>query len=55
MKPVIKFKTFKDLKSSEKAASDFALSLEKHKDFEKVIMNILSHKVHKTNQAPPKH
>ena len=50
-----KFTTFDDLKSIEnKITKNDALSLKKHGDFEKVIMNIRSVKVQQDKLIKPK-
>ncbi len=45
MKIVKKFTTFDDLKSSESERIEYVLTVEKHNEFEKVIMDIKCAKV----------
>jgi|HubBroStandDraft_6_1064221.scaffolds.fasta_scaffold1243018_2 hypothetical protein len=54
MKAVKKFTTFEDLKSYESKAVHYAASLKKHNDFEKVIKDITSNKVRRSNNRKSK-
>ncbi len=54
MKAVKKFTTFEDLKSYESKTVDYAVSLKKHNEFEKVIKDIKSNKVLKGNNSKSK-
>jgi hypothetical protein len=54
MKAVKKFATFEDLKSYESKTMNYEVSLKKHSNFEKVIKNIRSDKVGKSNQRKSK-
>lgn len=51
MNVVKKFTTFDELKSCENKAGSYALSLKKHNDFKKVIMEIRSIKILQANQT----
>ncbi len=54
MKAVKKFTTFEDLKLYESKTVDYAVRLKKHKEFEKVIMDIRSNKVRKSSNSKSK-
>jgi hypothetical protein len=49
MKTVKKFETFEEMKSCEQKTADSIATLKKHKDFEKVIMEINAAKVFQDN------
>ncbi len=54
MKTVKKFASFQDLKSTENKTLKYSLSLKKHNDFEKVILEIRSVKINQANQSQEK-
>ena len=54
MKAVKRFASFHELKSSENKTIKYSLSLKKHKDFEKVILEIRSVKINQANQSQEK-
>lgn len=54
MNAVKKYTTFDELKSSEIKTTKYALSLKKHNEFEKVILDIRSNKNIQANQNKPK-
>ena len=54
MKPVKKFTTFDELKSCESKTEEYARSLKKHVELEKVIMDIRSIKVQASTPTPSK-
>ena len=54
MNAVKKFTTFDELKSCENKTAKYALSLRKHNEFEKVIIEIRSAKIIKLSQTKPK-
>ena len=51
MNAVKKFATFDELKSCESKAVKYALSLKKHIEFEKVVMEIMAAKKRQANPA----
>jgi hypothetical protein len=54
MKAVKKFTSFNDLKSSELKTKNYSLSLKKHKNFEKVILEIRFVEMKQANQSQQK-
>jgi len=51
MKPVIKYTTFEDLKSSEKGSLDFELRLKRHDDLRKFLEEITHFQTQKKLQS----
>ena len=51
MKGVKKFTTFEELKSCESNPVNYALRAKKHKEFQKVIMDIRSVKTHQSSHT----
>jgi len=54
MKPVIKYTTFEDLKSSEKGSLDFELRLKRHDDLRKFLEELWHTKTQKKKQSHKK-